>query len=63
MTSVAWVGPTLYSASITGGGGAAPSTLRTLNIATGVSTVVGLTGFGAISGLAYRYFNNDYVFA
>jgi subtilisin family serine protease len=50
-TGLEWVGSTLYGTAITGGGGA--STLRTLDPFTGVSVVIGDTGFGPISGLAY----------
>ena len=50
-TGLEWVGSTLYGASfdVTNG----PSELRTLNPWTGSSTLIGLTGVGPISGLAY----------
>ncbi len=50
-TGMEWVGSTLYATAITGPGGG--STLRTLNPFTGTSTIIGSTGFGPISGLAY----------
>ena len=46
-----WVGSTLYATAITGPG--TNSTLRTLNPYLGTSTIIGLTGFGPISGLAF----------
>jgi len=52
-TGLEFVGATLYGTAITAGGGSAPSTLRMLDPATGASTVIGLTGVGAMSGLAY----------
>src|SRR5215467_5637499 len=51
-TGLEFVGPTLYGTVITASQG--PSTLRILNPATGVSTVIGPTGVGPISGLAYN---------
>jgi len=51
-----FVGNTLYAAAITGSGG--PSTLITVNTATGVETTVGLTGSGPITGLAYDTVNS-----
>ena len=51
-TGLEFVGPTLYGTVITVGQG--PSTLRILNPTTGVSTVIGPTGVGPISGLAYN---------
>ncbi len=53
-TGLEFVGPTLYGASISGGGGNTPSTLRILDPATGNSITIGATGVGAISGLAYN---------
>ena len=47
-----YIGATLYGTAITGSGG--PSDLRTLNPETGASVTIGATGFGPISGLAYR---------
>jgi len=46
-----FVGTTLYVTNITGPQGL--STLETVDPATGTSTVIGPTGFGPISGLAY----------
>jgi hypothetical protein len=46
-----WVGSTLYATAITGPG--SNSTLRMLNPYLGTSTVIGPTGFGPISGLAF----------
>jgi len=46
-----FVGNTLYATMILGSG--APSELVTVDPATGVATVIGLTGYGPISGLAY----------
>jgi hypothetical protein len=51
-TGLEWVGSTLYGTMVTQARG--PSELRTLNPATGISTVIGLTGINnPISGLAY----------
>ena len=47
-----WVGNTLYGTSIDTLGG--PSSLRTLDPFTGTSTLIGLTGVGPISGIAYN---------
>jgi hypothetical protein len=49
---LAYVGSTLYGASITTSHG--PSTLKTLNPVTGVSVAIGLTGVGPITGLAWN---------
>jgi hypothetical protein len=51
-TGLEFVGPTLYGTVITASQG--PSTLRILNPTTGVSSVIGPTGVGPISGLAYN---------
>jgi hypothetical protein len=51
-TGLEWVGSTLYGTVIFGPGG--PSELRTLNPTTGASTLIGSTGIGPISGLAYN---------
>jgi hypothetical protein len=51
-TGLEFVGSTLYGAVITASGG--PSSLRILNPATGTSSLVGATGVGPISGLAYN---------
>ena len=51
-TGLEFVGPTLYGTLITASQG--PSTLRILNPTTGVSSVIGPTGVGPISGLAYN---------
>lgn len=53
-TGLEFVGSTLYGTVITAGGGLAPSSLRILNPLTGTSTLVGPTGVGALSGLAYN---------
>lgn len=53
-TGLEFVGSTLYGASISGGGGNTPSTLRILDPATGNTVTIGATGVGAISGLAYN---------
>jgi hypothetical protein len=53
-TGLEFVGSTLYGTVITAGGGSGPSTLRILNPLTGFSTLVGPTGVGPISGLAYN---------
>ncbi len=51
-TGLEWVGSSLYGTMITSGGGA--SQLRTLDPATGISTIIGPTGINSpISGLAY----------
>ncbi len=52
-TGLEWVGGTLYGTVIFAGGGASPSQLRILNPFAGTSTLVGPTGVGPISGLAY----------
>jgi hypothetical protein len=52
-TGQEWVGTDLYATAILGGGGLAPSELRILDPFTGISTLIGTTGFGPISGLAY----------
>jgi hypothetical protein len=52
-TGLEYVGPVLYGAVIFSGGGATPSELRTLDPSTGISNLVGPTGTGAISGLAF----------
>ncbi|MCB9846561.1 MAG: hypothetical protein H6811_11330 [Phycisphaeraceae bacterium] len=52
-TGLEYVGGTLFGAYITGGGGAAPSTLATLDPTTGASVDIGLTGVGPVTGLAY----------
>ena len=52
-TGLEYVGSTLYGTVIYSGGGASPSELRTLVPSTGASTLIGLTGVGAIAGLAY----------
>ena len=51
-TGLEWVGSTLYGASIDTTNG--PSSLRILNPWTGASTLIGDTGLGPISGLAYN---------
>ena len=51
-TGLEWVGSTLYGTSIDVQLG--PSSLRILDPWTGTSTVIGLTGVGPISGLAYN---------
>ena len=48
-----YVGGTLYGTVIYGGGGSSPSELRTLDPTTGISSLIGLTGVGPISGLAF----------
>jgi len=53
-TGLEFTGATLYGTVITAGGGSAPSSLRILDPLTGISTLVGLTGVGPISGLAYK---------
>jgi hypothetical protein len=50
-TGLEWVGSSLYGTMMTGGGGA--SQLRTLDPSNGMSTLIGATGRGPISGLAY----------
>ncbi len=50
-TGMEFVGDILYATVVTGPG--APSLLRTLEFSTGVSTTIGATGVGPISGLAY----------
>lgn len=50
-TGLEWVGGTLYGASIDATNG--NSSLRILDPWTGASTLIGLTGLGPISGLAY----------
>jgi glucose/arabinose dehydrogenase len=50
-TGLEWVGSTLYGTSIDANSG--PSTLRTLDPWTGATSSIGLTGVGAITGLAY----------
>lgn len=50
-TGLEYVGPILYGAAVTVPGG--PSTLRILDPESGASTIVGTTGVGPISGLAY----------
>ncbi len=52
-TGLEFVGLALYGTVISGGGGETPSELRILDPSTGVSDLVGLTGTGAISGLAF----------
>lgn len=51
-TGLEFIGSTLYGTVITAP--LAPSSLRILNPFTGASTLVGLTGVGPISGLAYN---------
>ncbi len=51
-TGLEWVGSTLYGTAITAANG--PSSLRILNPWTGTSTLIGTTGQGPISGLAYQ---------
>jgi PEP-CTERM motif len=51
-TGLEFVGSTLYGTVITASGG--PSSLRILNSSTGTSSLVGATGVGPISGLAYN---------
>jgi hypothetical protein len=51
-TGLEFVGSTLYGTVIMFSG--APSSLRILNPLTGTSTLVGLTGVGPLSGLAYN---------
>ena len=53
LNGLEYVGSTLYGTFIPAGGGAAPSTLVTVDTTTGVLTTIGVTGFGPISGLAY----------
>jgi extracellular elastinolytic metalloproteinase len=50
-TGLEFVGSTLYGTTISGPGSA--SELRTMDPVTGASTIIGATGFGPISGLAY----------
>lgn len=50
-TGMEFVGDILYATVITGPGG--PSLLQTLEFSTGLSTTIGATGIGPISGLAY----------
>ncbi len=50
-TGLEWVGSTLYGTSIDTSSG--PSSLRILDPWTGTSTLIGATGLGPISGLAY----------
>jgi hypothetical protein len=50
-TGLEYVGRILYGATINGSGG--PSSLRTLNPSTGASSLIGPTGVGPISGLAF----------
>jgi hypothetical protein len=52
-TGIETVGGVWYATVIFGGGGAFPSSLHTFDIVSGVTTPLGLTGVGAISGLAY----------
>ncbi len=52
-TGLEYVDATLYGTVIFAGGGGSPSELHTLNPATGASVFIGLTGAGAISGIAY----------
>jgi len=52
-TGLEYVGATLYGTHISAGGGAAPSTLSILTPTTGAFVPIGLTGVGAIAGLAY----------
>lgn len=51
-----FVGGVLYATMITSGGG--PSDLVTVDTATGDATVIGSTGFGPITGLAYDTAND-----
>ncbi len=46
-----FVGGTLYASIIAGGG--SPSDLATVDPATGVASIIGPTGFSAVTGLAY----------
>jgi hypothetical protein len=52
-TGLEYIGGVLYGAEIDSGGGSAPSELRTLDPSTGSSTLIGATGVGPLSGLAY----------
>lgn len=47
-----FVGATLYATVISGGG--SPSDLATVDPATGAATIIGQTGYAAITGLAYN---------
>jgi hypothetical protein len=54
LNGLEFVAGTLYGTFITAGGGAAPSDLVIVDPTSGVLTVIGPTGFGPISGLAYE---------